>query len=128
MSIPDKTVLVVDDEAIIRDCIQIGIESTKGWKVLQADTGIAGFAAAKEEQPDVILLDVSMPEMDGVTALQELQHDEATRHILVIMMTALSGEKDRRIYGELGATWLIPKPFDVIELPDEVATVLGWNS
>ncbi len=123
-----KTVLVVDDEAMIRECIQIGLETFRGWKVLQADTGIAGLAAAKEEQPDVILLDVSMPEMDGITALQELQHDEATRHIPVIMLTSLSSENDRRIYGELGATWLISKPFDLVELPNQVASVLGWDN
>ena len=128
MSESNKTVLVVDDEAIIRECIQIGLEAYRGWKVLQADTGISGLATAKEEQPDVILLDVSMPGMDGITTLQELQQDEATRHIPVIMLTALSGENDRRIYGELGATWLISKPFDLAELPNQLATLLGWDS
>ena len=128
MSEYNKTVLVVDDEAIIRECIQIGLETYRGWKVLQADTGITGLARAKEEQPDVILLDVSMPEMDGIATLQELQQDEATRHIPVIMLTALSGENDRRIYGELGATWLISKPFDLAELPNQLATLLGWDS
>ena len=126
--IPNKTVLVVDDEALIRECIQIGLETYRGWKVLQADTGITGLATAKEQQPDVILLEVSMPEMDGITTLQELQQDEATRHIPVIMLTALSGENDRRIYGELGATWLISKPFDLAELPNQLATILGWDS
>ena len=128
MSESNKTVLVVDDEAIIRECIQIGLETYRGWKVLQADTGITGLARAKEEQPDVILLDVSMPEMDGIATLQELQQDEATRHIPVIMLSALSGENDRRIYGELGATWLISKPFDLAELPNQLATLLGWDS
>ena len=128
VSVSKKTVLVVDDEAIIRESVQLGLESIKGWKVLKADTGITGLAAAKEEQPDVILLDVSMPEMDGITALQELQQDADTRHIPVIMLTAASGENDRRIYGELGATWLISKPFDLVQLPNQVATLLGWNS
>ena len=128
MSESHKTVLVVDDEAIIRECIQIGLETYRGWKVLQADTGITGLATAKEEQPDVILLDVSMPEMDGIATLQELQQNEATRHIPVIMLSALSGENDRRIYGELGAAWLISKPFDLAELPNQLATLLGWDS
>ena len=123
-----KTVLVVDDSAIIRESVQYGLESIKGWKVLKADTGISGLATAKQEQPDVILLDVSMPEMDGITALRELQRDENTRHIPVIMLTAFSGDEDRRIYGDLGAAWLISKPFDLIELPNQVATLLGWDS
>ena len=54
--------------------MQIGLESSRGWKILQADTGAAGLATGKEAQPDVILLDVSMPDMNGVTALKELQH------------------------------------------------------
>ncbi len=74
MSFSNKTVLVVDDEALIRKAVQIGLESSRGWKILQADTGAAGLATAKEAQPDVILLDVSMPDMNGVTALKELQH------------------------------------------------------
>ena len=69
-----------------------------------------------------------MPEMDGIATLQELQQNEATRHIPVIMLSALSGENDRRIYGELGATWLISKPFDLAELPNQLATLLGWDS
>jgi len=66
--------------------------------------------------------------MDGVTALRKLQQDEATRHIPVIMLTALSGDSDRRIYGELGATWLISKPFDLMALPNQVETIMGWTS
>jgi|TARA_Y100000031_G_scaffold45573_1_gene52100 CheY-like chemotaxis protein len=69
MPISNKPVLVVDDEVLIRDCVQKGLESLRGWKVLRADTGITGLATAKEEQPDVILLDVSMPEMDGIRTL-----------------------------------------------------------
>jgi CheY-like chemotaxis protein len=124
----NKTVLIVDDEAIIRQCVQVELESHRGWKVLQADTGISGLATAKEQQPDLILLDVTMPEMDGITALRKLQQDEATRHIPVIMLTALSGDSDRRIYGELGATWLISKPFDLMALPNQVETIMGWTS
>ena len=127
MSVTNKTVLVVDDEALIRECVQVGLESFGGWKVLKADTGVSGFATAKEEQPDLILLDVTMPIMDGITALKVLQHDEKTRHIPVIMLTALSDENDRRIYGELGATWLISKPFDLVDLPNQIATILGWD-
>jgi len=74
VSFSNKTVLVVDDEALIRKAVQIGLESSRGWKILQADTGAAGLATGKEAQPDVILLDVSMPDMNGVTALKELQH------------------------------------------------------
>ena len=91
-------------------CVQVELESHRGWKVLQADTGISGLAAAKEEHPELILLDVTTHEMDGITALQELQQDEAIRHIPVIMLTALAGDSDRRIYGELGPPGSAPNP------------------
>jgi len=61
----NKTVLIVDDEAIIRQCVQVELESHRGWKVLQADTGISGLATAKEQQPDLILLDVTIPKWTG---------------------------------------------------------------
>ena len=96
--------MIVYDQAINRQCVP-RIRTLPGrWKVLQADTGISGLATAEEEQPDLILLDVTMPEINGSTGLQELQFNEATRHIPVITLTALSGDSDRRIYGELGAT------------------------
>lgn len=66
--------------------------------------------------------------MDGITALQELQQNEATRHIPVIMLTALAGDSDRRIYGELGATWFCSKPYDLMALPNQVETILVWKS
>ena len=86
------------------------------------------MVAAKEEHPELILLDVTTPEMDGITALQELQQDEATRHIPVIMLTALAGDSDLRIYGELGATWFCSKPYDLTALPNQVETILVWKS
>ena len=124
----NRTVLIVDDEAINSQCVQVGLESYRGWKGLPDYTGISGLATSKEEQPDLILLDVTMPEINGSTGLQELQFNEATRHIPIIMLTALSGDSDRRIYGELGATWLISKPFDLIALPNQVEAILGWDS
>ncbi len=121
----NRIILVVDDEVLIRESVQLGLEWVEGWKVLKAGSGSDGFARARAEQPDAILLDVTMPGMDGTATLQKLQQDEATRHIPVIMLTALADEEDRRRYGEMGAAWLIAKPFDPIQLRDQVAHVLG---
>ena len=122
------TILIVDNEAINRQCVRTNSNTNGGWKVLQSDTGISGLATAKEEQPGLILLDVTMAKIDGNTGLQELQLNEATRDIPVIMFTSLSGDSGRRIYGESGATWLISKPFDLIVLPNQVETILSWSS
>ena len=95
---------------------------------MEAANGAEALAKIDARRPSLVLLDLMMPEMDGITALQELQQDEATRRIPVIMLTAMSGGSDWRIFGELGATWLISKPFDLVTLPNQVETILGWSS
>ena len=119
--------MIVDDEALIRESVQISLES-KGWMVIKAENAVVGLDMAKKYQPDAILLDVSMPEMHGVAALKELQGDDTTRQIPVIMLTALSGVEDHRLYDELGATWLIFKPFVIVGLQSQVEVILGWNA
>ena len=123
----NRKILVVDDEVLIRESVQLGLEWVEGWKVLKAGSGSDGFARARAEQPDAILLDVTMPGMDGTATLRKLQQDQATRHIPVIMLTALADEEDRRRYGEMGAAWLIAKPFDPMRLCGQVAGALGWK-
>ncbi len=121
-----KRVLVVDDEDDIRDVVQLSLEATAGWQVLTARSGREGVTKAKTEQPDAILLDVMMPEMDGVVTYQELQADPSTRHIPVIFLTAKVQSTDRRFYADLGVGAVISKPFDPLNLAGHVAEKLGW--
>jgi CheY-like chemotaxis protein len=123
-----KRILVVDNEEYIREVAQICLETVAGWHVLTASSGQEGLASAETEQPDAILLDVMMPDMDGVTTFQRLQENSATRHIPVILLTAKVQASDRRRYDNLGITGLIPKPFDPLQLAHQVATALGWDS
>lgn len=122
-----KRVLIVDDDEDIREVAQISLEMVKGWIVLTTSSGTEGLAKARKEQPDAVLLDVMMPDMDGPTTFQKLQADPTTRHIPVILLTAKVQSVDRRRFADLGVRAIITKPFDPMKLADQVAEAVGWE-
>ncbi|WP_019498571.1 response regulator [Pseudanabaena sp. PCC 6802] len=122
-----KRVLVIDNEEYIREVAQICLETVAGWEVITASSGQEGLAIAGAEKPDVILLDVMMPGMDGLTTFQYLQNDPATKEIPVILLTGRVQESDLEYYAALGIMAAISKPFDAIELAEKVAAPLGWS-
>ena len=93
---PVKRILVIDDENDIREIAQLSLEMMGGWTVVTARSGQEGIDKAIAEQPEAILLDVMMPEMDGPTTLQQLQANAVTKHIPVIFLTAKVQSADRR--------------------------------
>jgi len=104
-------ILVVDDEPDVRDYLKKRLES-RGYIVETAGDGCDGLQAARQTNPDLILLDVMMPNKDGFTMLQEMQSDPDLRRIAVIMATARGQAKDI-YYGQgLGATDYLIKPID----------------
>jgi len=119
-----RKVLLVDDEADIRLIAEISLSSLGGWEVLQAGSGREALELASRERPDLILLDVMMPGMDGMTTLQKLREQEHGRTTPVIFMTARvqKSEVDRLL--ALGVRGLIPKPFDPMTLPAEIRSIL----
>ena len=123
-----KRVLVIDDEDDIREVAKVSLEMVGGWEALTASSGRDGLEKAKAEQPDAILLDVMMPDMDGPATFQRLQADAALRHIPVILLTAKVQANDRRRFAELGVRGVIAKPFDPLSLPREVSEVMDWDS
>ncbi len=123
-----KRILVIEDEDDIREVTKLSLEMGAGWEVLTARSGPEGLARAVAEQPDAILLDAMMPDMDGATTFEKLQAGEATRQIPVIFLTAKVQPADRRRYADLGVAAVIAKPFDPVKLPAQVAEVLGWNA
>lgn len=122
-----KCILVIDNEQYIQEVTQICLRTTAGWQVLTASSGREGIAKAAADQPDAILLDVMMPDMDGPTTFQHLQENPATRQIPVILLTAKVQASDRRRYDELGVQGAIAKPFNPLQLAEQVASALGWN-
>jgi CheY-like chemotaxis protein len=123
-----KKVLVVDDEEDIREVTQVSLEMLKGWTVVTAGSGGGGLIMASKEQPDVILLDVMMPDMDGPTTFSKLQADPTTTHIPVILLTAKVQAADRQRFASLGIKAVISKPFDPMKLAEQIETVVGWTT
>lgn len=123
-----KRVLLVDDEEDIREIAQVSLEMVAGWEVRTAPDGPEALATASAEHPDVILLDVMMPDMDGPTVVERLREDEQTRSIPVILLTAKTQAADRERFAALGVTGVLSKPFDPMTLAEDVAETLGWSS
>ena len=126
-SVTTKRILVVDNEPSIREVTQISLETVAGWEVTIAGSGLEGLAAAEREQPDAILLDVMMPDMDGLDTFSRLQANPNTRSIPVILLTAKVQTSDRQSYTELGIRSTIAKPFSPLDLAQQIATTLGWK-
>jgi CheY-like chemotaxis protein len=118
-------VLVVDDEADIREVVRLNLE-LDGHEVLEASGGAQALDAARQELPDLLVLDVMMPGIDGWAVLAEMKADEGSElaHIPVIMLTARVGELDRIRGGIEGAVRYIAKPFSIEALRTAVAAAI----
>lgn len=124
MPVKIKKVLLVEDEPHIRRIGELSLRGVGRWEVVLAASGAEGLDRAAEEQPDVILLDVMMPGMDGPTMLAELQSQSNTSMIPVIFMTAKVEKPEVERYLSLGAAGVISKPFDPLKLPREIEQIL----
>jgi CheY-like chemotaxis protein len=122
-----KRILVIDNEEYIQEVAKICLETVANWEVITAGSGEEGISQAEAEQPDAILLDVMMPDMDGLTTFEKLQANPATKNIPVILLTAKIQSNDRRRYTELGIKNAIAKPFDPLTLANQVTETLNWN-
>ena len=121
-----KRVLVIDDDDSIREVAQVSLQVIGGWEVLTASSAADGLAIAGSEHPDVILLDVMMPEMDGPATLKQLQSDPATQDIPVLFLTAKTQATERHRLSSLGPRAVLTKPFDPMRLSDDLNAALGW--
>jgi CheY-like chemotaxis protein len=117
-------VLVIDDEAPIRLLCRVNLEA-EGMSVLEARDGPAGLEIARRERPDVILLDVMMPGLDGWNVAEELLEDPSTRDIPVVFLTARADLRDRARGMDLGGIDYITKPFNPVDLATLVRDVMG---
>jgi two-component system, OmpR family, alkaline phosphatase synthesis response regulator PhoP len=97
-----------------------------GWEVLVASSGREGIARAQADRPDTILLDVMMPEMDGLATFQELRQHANTRSIPVILLTAKAQASEKRIFDTVGVNGVITKPFNSLDLAEQICKILNW--
>ena len=108
-------VMVVDDDPDVRDLCRV-VLTHEGYQVLEAADAQSGISLAQQEQPDLVLLDWMMPDVDGMDALVALKHDTRTRRIPVVMLTALDGLPQINMASYNGADGYVPKPFEIEDL------------
>lgn len=123
---PTKRILVIDDEKHLCTVIKACLENLGGWEVLTAESGYEGLQKAASDHPDAILLDVMMPDMDGLTLFQKLRQNPATQFIPVILLTAKVQVTDQVQFAQLNVAGMIAKPFDPLKLTEQVTQLLGW--
>ena len=123
MAIKNKTILIIEDDVDISKLIEWHLQS-EGHKTLTAQDGVKGLETAVAERPDLIVLDLMLPGMDGLSVCKTLKRNESTEIIPVIMLTARGEEVDRIVGFELGADDYIVKPFSPREFVLRVRAVL----
>ena len=119
----DEKVLIVDDEEHIVELLQFNLVNA-GYKVITANNGLDALKKVKENKPDLLLLDLMLPGMDGLDVCKEIKRDKETSKTSIIMLTAKSEELDKILGLELGADDYITKPFSIRELLARVKAVL----
>lgn len=117
-------VLAVDDDHVIRGLLEVNLEM-EGHEVVSAVDGSDALAKVAECHPDLILLDVMMPNLNGWEVAERLKRDEATRHIPIVFLSARAMDADVRRGAELGVESYVTKPFDPIDLMELVNRLLS---
>ena len=116
-------VLVIDDEKDLLELVRYNLEK-EGYKIRTAEDGEAGLAAAVRELPDIVIVDLMLPGIDGLDVCRRLRADQRTARVPVIMLTAKSAETDRVVGLEIGADDYVTKPFSPRELAARIKAVL----
>lgn len=122
-----KKFLIIDDEANIRELLQACLEDLGGWATMTAGSGQEGLKIAQTQAIDAIILDVSMPDMDGFKVYDNLQANLITQSIPVILLTAKVLSSDRAQFATMGIAGIISKPFEPTNICENVADILGWQ-
>jgi len=118
-------VLLIDDEEDIRKVGRLSLEAVGHFETAVAASAKEGFDLARADRPDFILMDMMMPDVDGIAALAELKSTPDLKDIPVIFMTAKAQRTEIAFYLECGAIGVVKKPFDPMALPGEINTILG---
>ena len=118
-----KTILIADDESNIR--LMVSSMLSKDYLVLKASDGQEAIDIARTQKPDLILMDIMMPNVDGYSACHAIKKDKTTSTILVVMVTALGQELNQKFAEQMGADGYITKPFSLHSLTDVISRFLN---
>jgi DNA-binding response OmpR family regulator len=119
-----KKILVVEDEDLIAKVLAIRLEGL-GYKVVTAFDGAEGLDAVRKEKPDLVILDIGLPKLDGNTLCEMIKTDAATKHIRVIMLTGKRLVGDMESAFSAGADFYINKPYEWQRLQDKIKQLIG---
>lgn len=119
----DVKILLVDDHRTVQRLME-AIVRVRGYQLIYAENGQQGITMAREEQPDIILLDVMMPELDGFKVCQYLKENEETRNIPVLFLTARGAEGDLETGRKVGAEGFMTKPVQTMEVLNTIERLL----
>lgn len=118
-----KKILIIDDEDDFVKALTVRLNSA-GYDVISAHDGIEGLNIARNNEPDLILLDLMIPKMNGYKVARFLKFDESYKQIPIIMLTARAEEEDKKLGKETGADMYITKPFDNVELLKSISELI----
>jgi two-component system, OmpR family, response regulator len=122
-----QKILLVDDDPNIQMIAQMGLEDRPEWKVTLASSGMEALEKFALEKPDLVLLDMMMPGMDGVTTLSKIKEQPENSHIPVIFMTAKVQNHEIEKYLTTGVAGIITKPFDPMTLTQDIIKIVGHD-
>jgi DNA-binding response OmpR family regulator len=115
MTASKTRILIVDDEADLVSVLRIGLE-IEGFEVIAASDGEEGLRKAREDRPELVVLDLMLPKLDGYRVCRALKFDERYRNLPIVILSARSGEQDRRLAFDMGADAFVSKPYDMAAL------------
>lgn len=122
-----RHVFIIDDDELLRSIARFGFESVGGFRVSEAETGAEAIGMNLPESPDVLLLDVMMPLIDGPKTLESLRSSNLFSQTPIIFLTANHLEDEVNRLLSLSVAGVIRKPFKPLELPGQVSRILGWD-
>ena len=122
-----RRVLVVDDDDAVRAVASVALSRVGGWEVVQAASGEAALDIIGSDVPDVILLDVMMPHLDGPATLARIRENPATQDVPIVFLTARVDRDRTSGLEQLGAHGVLTKPFDPMTLSNELTQIVGFG-
>ncbi|OYQ62572.1 hypothetical protein B9G53_21765 [Pseudanabaena sp. SR411] len=121
-----KTILLIDDDEMSRWLVQLCLENFVNWQIKVAISGKEGISEIAKAEPDAVLLDIMMPDMDGFTFMQKLRADKLHAHIPIVALTASTNRFSHQSFIDLGCQGVINKPFNTSTLGSQISQILGW--